>query len=313
MDVAETMFASSKKTEELVVAAAGQAIGDALSGDALTPAIKSAIKSVFDDQGLVKQIGDAGGLSDALFLAETRNLSAQIAGLQASVDAHAATADANAAEHKSMLTDLMQFLGAGGAKGRYADKGALLEDYEVTKQRDARRLGRPHVTNQFEKAGLQSQYDRQEKRDAITSKPGGWLEIGKLDRAIYKASGSWVKLNKQQFFADVYTVLDLLNQGADPNGNNEAGNSPLIWAIVKQNADVVGALIGAGADVNRKGNMIESMHIGGKIGAPFRCRSPLDLALKPHGCMCRSRNRTHTVKHTLLTFPHPLLVANLPG
>ncbi|KAJ4138331.1 hypothetical protein NW768_002154 [Fusarium equiseti] len=87
-------------------------------------------------------------------------------------------------------------------------------------------------------------------------------------------SGLWTKpdplstaLCQAALRGDVQQISGLLSQGANINGRNGEGNSPLSCAILANQEDAVRFLLGAGADTNSKDMKIPPVFLAASVGS----------------------------------------------
>ncbi|RBR09474.1 uncharacterized protein FIESC28_09858 [Fusarium coffeatum] len=87
-------------------------------------------------------------------------------------------------------------------------------------------------------------------------------------------SGLWAKpdplstaLCQAALRGDVQQISGLLSQGANINGRNGEGNSPLSCAILANQEDAVRFLLGAGADTNSKDMKIPPVFLAASVGS----------------------------------------------
>ena len=132
--------------------------------------------------------------------------------------------------------------------------------------------------NAWEKKGYMARLKGMETRKNLDTR-----EKADLDKKIYFSSGRNLmpyrdngnkdtEVGFSAMLANTNIVIALLEEGGDPSGHGEMGNYAIHWAIGKQCDDCVFALIGGGADIQKKGFMIQSgLLVLGAVGSQMPC------------------------------------------
>jgi hypothetical protein len=121
--------------------------------------------------------------------------------------------------------------------------------------------------NAYEKKGYMARLDGMNMREKLI-KDGAVRETNALDKKIYFSAGRnimpWratagsTEMGLSAFMPSAANVIELLAAGGDPSEHGEQGTRAIHWSISKQCDDCFFTLVGGGADIQKKGWMVQS-------------------------------------------------------